>query len=260
MVKFYFIALSLFSVSAYAQLQWYNQTEKQLEIDMDQFIGIDRFENLFYIKNQTLFLKKNDQTLNYANLQLSSIDKVEIFNNLKLGVLHKNFNSVVMLDNRLSEIAIIDFNKINPIRTVSNITYASENNFWLFNTLTLELELFNYDTQKTIQKTLPIGEQIIALQSDYNNVFALTPTALFHYNYMGSLVSKTDHIGLENFKLWGDYLIFQKENNLYFKNISDSEIKDLGISKKTIKQFFVMNQTLYIYDGEILHQYQLLKD
>lgn len=259
MNKFLFLALGLNSIVSQAQLKLSYEKIETTRIDADYFVGADRFDDLYYLKNQTLFMSKNGQMQNYANLQLGAIDQVQIFNNLKLAVLHKTFNTVVLLDNRLAEVSIIDFNSQTPIRTVSNIAYASENNFWLFNTLTLELELFNYKTQKTIQKTLPLGEKVLALQSDYNNVIALTPTALYHYNYTGSLVSKIKHNGMEDIKLWGGDLIFKKKNSLFYKTPAETEIQILENSKKTIKQFFVMNQTLYIYDGEELNQYQLIK-
>jgi hypothetical protein len=105
-----------------------------------------------------------------------------------------------------------------------------------------------------------MGENLIALQSNYNNVLALTPTTLYHYNYTGSLISKMEHNGLEDFILWGDQIIALKNNMLYTKSISNDTFQILNIPKKTIKQFFVMNQTLYIYDGENLYQNQLIKD
>jgi len=243
-----------------AQLQLSNNDNKTTKIDMDYFVGVDAFQGCYYIKNQTLFLTKTGVLQNYANLQLGAISQVEIFNALKIAVLHRNFNTVVLLDNRLAEVNIIDFNTLSPMRTVSQITYANDNNFWLFNALTFELELFNYDNKKTLQTTLPIAEEVIALESDYNNLLALTPTALYHYNYTGSLISKMDHIGLENMVLWGKHIIALKNNLLYHKTLSDNEFQRLDIPKKTMKQFFVMNQSLYIYDGEILHQNQLIKD
>lgn len=259
MNKFLFLVLGLTSIVSQAQLELSYEAIETTRIDADYFIGADRFDDLYYIKDQTLFMSKNGQMQNYANLQLGAIDQVKIFNNLKLAVLHKNFNTVVLLDNRLAELSVIDFNSQTPIRTVSNIAHASENNFWLFNTLTLELELYNYKTQKTVQKTLPLGEKVLALQSDYNNVVALTPTAIYHYNYTGSLISRIEHNGMEDFKLWGDVFILKKENRLFFKTPAETEIHILENSKKTIKQFFVMNQTLYIYDGQELNQYQLIK-
>ena len=175
-------------------------------------------------------------------------------------MLHKDFNTIVLLDNRLAEIRIIDFNNIFPYRRLSQIAYANENSFWLFNSINLELELFDYKRQKTQLRSLPFNEEVICLNSNYNNVFALTKSKFFHYNYTGSQVSKIEHKGYDKFKLGDDFIIFKKDNSLFYKNFSNDQIQFLKTQKKIIKQFFVMNQTLYIYDGEYLYHYQLLKN
>jgi hypothetical protein len=52
-------------------------------------------------------------------------------------------------------------------------------------------------------------------------------------------------------------LILQKENKLFYL-AKDTEIfKELNLPKLLIKQFLVTNETVYIYDDEFLHQYQL---
>ena len=175
-------------------------------------------------------------------------------------MLHKDFNTIVLLDNRLAEIRIIDFNNIFPYRRISQIAYANENSFWLFNSINLELELFDYKRQKTQLRTLPFNEEVICLNSNYNNVFALTKSKFFHYNYTGSQVSKIEHNGYDKFKLGDDFIIFKKDNSLFYKTFSNDQIYFLETQKKIIKQFFVMNQTLYIYNGEYLYHYQLLKN
>ena len=55
-------------------------------------------------------------------------------------------------------------------------------------------------------------------------------------------------------------LIVLKSNRLYRmgKDLSDS--KPIALPNLLIKQFFATTETLYIYDGEILHYYQLKLD
>ena len=230
---------------------------KKEKFSYDYFVGVDRFESLYYIKNDALEKKSDSGLQSYSNLQLCKIDQVHIFNALKLAVLHKNFNSIVMLDNRMAEINSINFNNITPYRLVTEIAYANESALWLYNALSLQLELFDYKTQKTKLNSLPFDREVVALQSDYNNVFALTASDLYHYNYTGSLISKIKHHGFEDFKLGSNFSIFKKGNLLFYKKNNSAEFEVLKTSKKIIKQFFVMNQTLYIYDGEFLYHYQL---
>ena len=74
------------------------------------------------------------------------------------------------------------------------------------------------------------------------------------------MIYKIKHNGFEDFKMMNEGVLFKKNNNIYYKPSNSSEFHILEIPKNLIKQFFVMNQTLYIYDGEFLHHYQLKKD
>ena len=210
-----------------------NLIEKET-FSCDEFFGIDRFNSIYYLKNQAFEKDVNGE--------------------------HKNFNSIVLLDNRMSEIKIINFNDLTPYRRVTNVAYANDSSLWLFNSISQQLELFDYLAEKTKLKTLPFNQEIISVESDYNNVYVLTPSRFLHYNYTGSLISELNHEGFNKFKLGSDFIIFQKQNSLFYKLISDNYLKPLKTHKKTIKQFFVIDQTLYIYDGKFLYHYQLLKN
>ena len=258
MKKFFVYSILLFVVGVMAQNPIQVRLIKKEKVEWSNFVGVDRFNSRYYIKNGAIEKNQYGNIQSYSNLQLGKIDQVHIFNALKIAVLHKNFNSVVLLDNRMAEINILNFNNSLPYRLITEISYGNESALWLFNALTLQLELFDYKTQKTKLNTLPLEREIMALQSDYNNVYALTEFCFYHYNYTGSLILKMNHDGFDDFKLGSDFVIFKKENSLYYSENINGKFQILKIPKKTIKQFFVMNQTLYIYDGELLYYYQLL--
>ena len=61
---------------------------------------------------------------------------------------YKDFNTVVILDNRLAEIYKIDFNTKQPYKNVSHITTGYDNALWLFNSDLQILELYDYKADK----------------------------------------------------------------------------------------------------------------
>ena len=77
---------------------------------------------------------------------------------------------------------------------------------------------------------------------------------------MGSLISKLPQEGFTDLKLWNGVLFLQKENAIYYKLKNTETVLRLNLPKVLVKQFFVTNQTLYIYDEEFLHHYQLLNN
>ena len=233
---------------------------KKTKVDWEQFVGVDQFDVLYFIKDKTLYKKQKNKIQSYSNLQLGKIDYVQVFNTLKIVAFHKDQNTVVLLDNRLAELFEINFNIITPYRLLNNIALGSDTTFWLFNALTLQLELFDYETRKTKLSTIPLEDRALVMASDYNNIFALTESYLYQFNYTGSLLKKIKHDGFEDFKIMNGIFLFKKSNEIFYKSPNDNEFRVLELSKKIIKQFFVMNQTLYIYDGEFLNHYQLIKD
>ena len=50
----------------------------------EEFFGIDRFNSIYYLKNQAFEKDVNGETQSYSNLQLGKIDQVHIFNPLKI--------------------------------------------------------------------------------------------------------------------------------------------------------------------------------
>jgi hypothetical protein len=77
---------------------------------------------------------------------------------------------------------------------------------------------------------------------------------------MGSLISKLPHAGFTELKLWNGILFLKKENTIYYKLKDSVDFLILDLPKVLVKQFFVTNQTLYIYDEEFLHHYQLINN
>jgi hypothetical protein len=77
---------------------------------------------------------------------------------------------------------------------------------------------------------------------------------------MGSLIKKLPNQGFSEIKLWNGTLFLKKLNDLYYKPKESDDFKTVDLSKNLVKQFFVTNQTLYIYDEEFLHKYQLLNN
>ena len=228
--------------------------------ECDSFVGVDPFESIYFLKSNTLFKKNSKGLQNYSNLDTGVIDEVLVFNALKLALFYKDFNSVTLLDNRLAELITVDFNFLSPLRTLSHISNGNDTTFWLFDSNTLQLELFDYNTSKTRIKTGPFQNEILGLDSDYNYCWVLLENELHCYNYMGSLISKLSHKGFTGLKLWNGILFLKKGNTIYYKLKNSETFLTLNLAKVLAKQFFVTNQTLYIYDEEFLYHYQLINN
>jgi len=190
--------------------------------NLQTFAGVDNFGDFYHYNNQNIYIhRKSGKTIDFADIQLGNITSVDGFNPLKINVFYSDFNTVLILDNRLNEIYRINFNEMTPYRNASHISTGFDNTIWLYNQDTQQLELFDYKQRITKAKTLPVTNAVLDLVSNYNFAWLLTEDYIMSYSYFGSMLSKM-------------------KNDGYTDLIEINE-----------------NITLYIYDGEFLHQYQL---
>ncbi|GAA4234586.1 hypothetical protein GCM10022291_14340 [Postechiella marina] len=245
------------SISIFAQESIETSFIKNISIDADTIIGIDNFKTLFYTRNNVFYKKTNNNTSNYSNLQLGNIYSVNTFNSLKTNIFYKDFNTAIILDNRLAEIYKIDFNNLQPYKNVSRITTGPDNTLWVFNQDLQQLELYDYKANITRIKTLPTTSKVLDLKSDYNYCYLLTLNHLYIYNYFGSLISKHKNSGYTALATYNENIILKKENTLYYLKKGNKDVMPISINKNLINQFFVTNETLYIYHNKNLQQFQL---
>ena len=250
---FFFLPIS-------AQITVNTELNGKKSLKTDLLVEIDNFASTYHIKNNALILQKELNALSYSNIQLGTITSANAFNPLKINLFYKDFNTVIILDNRLAEIAKIDFNTLADFRLVEYVSTGNDNTIWLYNQNTQQLELFSYLTRKTRITTLPINEDVLDLKSNYNYCWLLTKNHILVYNYIGSLIKKVPNDGFTNIEENNGNLFLKKDNQLYFLSENSTEITAVKLPELLINQFLVTNETLYIYDDEMLHHFQLKKN
>jgi hypothetical protein len=257
-MKFIKIFILLLSSSIVAQTSITAKFIKKEALQVDKIVDLDNFGTIYYINNTVFYLQTRNKTINYSNVQLGDITTANAFNPLKINLFYKDFNSVVMLDNRLAEIVKVNFNFLQPFRNLTHVSTANNNAVWLFDQNTQQLELFDYISRKTISKTLPIDDTVIDISSNYNFCWLMSSAFIYTYNYFGSLIYKIPNNGYTSLKVSHENLFLLKENQLFFKAKNTNEIQEIKLPQLLINQFLVTNETLYIYDHEFLYQYQLI--
>ncbi|MGC1206261.1 MAG: hypothetical protein WA839_15435 [Flavobacteriaceae bacterium] len=228
---------------------------KKTELKVDKLISIDNFGTTYFITNAVFHKKDATKTITYNNLQLGNLETANAFNPLKINLFYKDFNTVIILDNRLAEIFKIDFNTLQDYKNVTHISTGFDNTLWVFNQDTQELELFDYKTKTTRVKTLPVQTEVLDLKSNYNSCWLLTKNYLYLYNYFGSLLLKIKNNGYTDISESNENIILKNEQTLFYLKKNTENINPISIPNFLINQFFVTNETLYIYEDETLHEF-----
>lgn len=220
-------------------------------------IDIDNFGTFYFIENNVLYKKDANKVINYSNVQLGEITSSNAFNPLKINVFYKDFNTAIILDNRLAEIFKIDFNTLKSYKSVSHISTGNDNTIWIFNQDTRQLELYDYKSNTTRATTLPVQANVLDISSNYNFCWLLTENYLYKYNYFGSLTFKIKNDGFIAIEEDNGNLILQNENTLFYLKKNEESVLKITTPELLINQFLLTNETLYIYQFETLTKFQL---
>lgn len=252
MTRFIFIFLICTSGLSQELIQ---QESQSLSVDI--FIGIDDYNDIYTITDNIIYKTGEKGTFEFNDLQLGDITSVDIINPLKVIVYYHDFNTVVFLDNRLSEIERIDFNNLPTFINTGAARNAGNNRLWLLNTDTQQIELYNYSTQKELEISQPITDEIIATASNFNFFYTLTNQELTKYNLYGSLVysikieeGKTLHEDFGN-------IIVTTASQLLYKAKEEKKFTPLAYQEILNVNLQLRQDLLYIYNGEKLTTFSL---
>ncbi len=129
-------------------------------------IGIDIYDALYIVKNNTLFKILDDETQSYQNFNFGEITSVDIINPLEIVIFYKEFNTSLILDNQL--------NTKHTIRFINNILFTRKgitNKIWIYNEDENKLQLYDYKSN-----TVSISSQVLTnfrplkMKSSFNSV------------------------------------------------------------------------------------------
>lgn len=230
------------------------------EIDADVFVGLDGMENIYYIKNNVLFKKNKKESWQYKNVSLGKITKIDIQNQLKIMLFYENFNTIILLDNQLSETQKINLseNEISIMATAAGI--ASGNRLWIYNSLTQEIGLFDY-LKNTFQSiTPPISGNLKYYESDFNT-FQWIDNNLNWYSC--DVFGKITTLGkVADFKqiqsIDKQTILFTKEEAFYVQDLSKNSIYKIENMEKSFKNFYYKDQILSIFTNQEISNYKIV--
>ncbi len=223
-------------------------------LDANEFIGVDEFKNLYYLKNNTFYKKNNNETLSYTNTQLGKVTSVDIKNPLKIILFYRDFNSVILLDNKLNELSSrIDFKETFFSKNISLLTGTSNNNLWIYSLDDNTLQRYNYNTKRIefTSQSLSFNQMAFKakkLVSSYKNCWLMGEDSIMKFNEYGTYLNEIIVSGIADIELLKEGFIYLKDKNLYkYDNDVSTFVK---LEKEiSIKSFYINKNEIYIFDG-----------
>lgn len=222
----------------------------------EKIIHTDMMNNIYYLSKSELSKNKK---LFFSDFSLGDISKVDLFNPLKLKVWYKDYNIVVILDNFLNEILRVNFNNLNDPNEISHVSSSNENTIWVFDQLSMKIKKFDYIENSFVKGVeVLLKENIMDMNSNYNFLWVLTKNYFYMINYNGTIISESKNLGFNKVNFLKSNILLTGSNNIYLFDIKDFTFQKINSEKLFIKDFFVVNETLYIYDEDFLNKYLIL--
>jgi len=260
MKKKIFLVLLLISWYGFGQVEKLVPTPTEtIPFNGDTFIGFDGLNNCLYLKDNVLYKKSDSVLLQYQNISLGKITKVDILNPLKVIVFYEEFNTVMVLDNLLNEIQKVEFTKFEPPVMASAIGISGQNKLWIFNSLSQQIGLYDLNSNTYKNIGTPIEDGITYYQTDFNYFQWIdkqnnwnTCTVYGRIFNNGKVESSAEKQLLENNKI-----LFSNLNRLFIRDRNLNKLYEIEIVEKSFKKFYYKDQILSIFTEQGITNYKI---
>ncbi len=231
----------------------------QIELVADDFIGFDGFGNCFYIQNNVIHKKAESSVLQYQNLSLGKITKVDITNPLKIIVFYKDFNSVVVLDNQLNEIQRIDFSNLSTPIVATAMGISGQNKLWIFNSLNQQIGLYDLINANYQNLGVPIKGEFSYYQTDFNYFHWIGKDGQWNTCTIFGRVFSNGKIEARNQTQLLDInkILFTNNNLVYIEDVKQNSSYQIEIVEKTFKKIYYKDQILSIFTDKGITNYKI---
>ena len=225
----------------------------------ERYLGTDAFGWKYTIVNNEFRKEKDSRTLKYRNLSLGEIYKADLQNPLQIVLFYRKFNTVILLDNQLTETARINFSNINEPLIAEAVGLASQNRLWLYDLTTQKLGLYYLGQGNFKTITPPFSDTLKYYQNDYNYFYWIDQSNnCFMANLFGNVSSLGNVPDYDQVQiLSNNEIIIKKDNKLYFYNFEKQTQTPIAIVEKSFESFQYTAQILSIFTDAEINTYKI---
>ena len=229
------------------------------ELENKTYIGFDGLGNNYYIKENALIKQNESQVWEYKNVALGKITSVDYVNPLKIVIFYENFNTIITLDNQLNEIQRLNIFDIDNTIFASKVGLASQDQFWIYNSLTQQIMLFDYlkNTSKAVGN--PIQESIKYTQSDFNNFYWIDEiNNWYSIDIFGKVTLLANIPPFQKIQIVdNEKLLFSRDNIVYSLNNQTKVVHEIEIVENSFQNFYYKDQILAIFTNQQIKNYKI---
>lgn len=227
----------------------------------DDFLGYDQFGYHYSLKNNVLSKTKDKESFEYKNISLGKPTKIDFQNPLKIMLFYENFNTIILLDNQLSETQKINLSENNLPITATAAGLASQNRLWIYNSLTQQIGLFDYLKNSFQLITPPFEGNIKHYESNFNS-FQWIDEQLNWYScdVFGKISNQGKVLHFDQIQISTDQkiIIYKASGKIFLQDWNTNSVYTIENVEKSFKNFFYKNQILSIFTNQEITNYKII--
>jgi hypothetical protein len=223
-----------------------------VSIKADKFFGFDGYKNYYFIKDNVVIKKSSTGTMQFQDLSLGEVTKVDILNPLKIIVFYENFNTIVVLDNQMNEVDRINLSERSRSIVITAVGVADQDKLWLFNSVDQKLALYDLKSKFYQEIGVPINGQINYYQTDYNYFQWISNYGQWlNCDRYGKIRIVCELDRADAYQIIGpNKIMILNGNALFVRDFITNKQTKIQIVEKSFRNFYYKDQILSIFTNE----------
>jgi hypothetical protein len=202
-----------------------------------QAVYSDKFGCAYVVTEKntlTKFCPDSSKPRNYNVLRYGKISSVDVSNALKILVFYKDFATIAVLDNTLSEQSIINLRKLNILQ-VGAVCLALDNNIWIYDELEYRLKKLNSENNIIMKSEdftimFPESSRPDFMLEVENQLFVNDPeNGIRVFDNFGTYSKTIPLKGLHKFEVVKDQIIYFQDGKLQSFHLKTLENKTIPL-------------------------------
>lgn len=218
------------------------------------FFTTDNLNNIYAVKGNFSVVKYNSTGTKLFSYEVKAIGQptsMDVSNPMKLMVYYKDYSTVVLLDNTLSEISKINLSAINIVQPPV-VCMSSDGNFWVMDETENRLKKIDAQLKVVAESEMLSGISEINIQPqmmvEENNLLYVSDSTqgIFVFDRLGNFSNKISLKGLKKFQVINGHIFFQVGDMLHCYNKVILEDNVFLTLPKNTRQFRLAKDRIYL--------------
>lgn len=225
-----------------------------------EFIKTDALGNIYIVNGTTVSIYNLDgkKSFSYSNSLLGNINSVDVIDPMRILVFYKDFNKIVFLSNKLSEISsAIELDNLGYSQ-VSACCNSNLGGFWIFDSQQMQLVHINSnlvtDRKGTnIQSFLQSNDFPVNMLEQNDELFVSAPnTGILVFDKFGTYKKTVPIFQIKNFQVIANKLIYFNDNKVFsYSNLKEIDSLSLPQNIKFTSSSMYKNKVILSSQNEV---------